>query len=73
MGGVRRGRGGEAALLLHSERKGMLEALNRGMLLSLWVLRENVATHFSKFLKVQKSRILGQCFLIGKQLLVVTR
>ena len=33
MGGVRRGRGGEAALLLSSEREGMLEALNRGMLL----------------------------------------
>ena len=61
MGGVRRGRGGEAALLLYSEREGMLEALNREMLLSSRVLGENVATHFTKFLKVRKSRNFGQC------------
>ena len=60
MGCVRRGRGREAALLLYWEREEMLEALNHGMLLSLRVLGENVATHFSKFLKVQKSRNFGQ-------------
>ena len=48
------------ALLLYSEREGMLEALNRGMLLSLRVIGENVATHFSMFLKVKKSRNLQQ-------------
>ena len=54
------GTGGEAVLLFYLEREGMLEALNRSMLLSLRVLGENVATHFSKFLKVQKSRNFGQ-------------
>ena len=48
------------ALLLYSEREGMQEALNRGMLLSLRVIGENVATHFSMFLKVKKSRNLQQ-------------
>ena len=44
-------RGKEVALLLYSEREGMLEALNRGMLLSLRVIGENVATSFSMFLE----------------------
>ena len=49
MGGVRRGRAGEAALLLYWEWERLLEVLNRGMLVSLKVLGENVATHFIKF------------------------
>ena len=60
MGGVRRKRSKEAALLLYFEREGMLEALNCRILLSLRVLGENLATHLSKFLKVQKSRNFGQ-------------
>ena len=38
----------------------MLEVLNRGMSLPLRVIGENVATHFSLFLIVQKSRNIGQ-------------